>query len=44
VLQPGSQIWYCVVKNIWLTAAAQKLDPDQHNTFGLMEVAAKGEN
>ena len=31
-------------KNIWLTAAAQKLDPGQHNIFGLMEVAAKGEH
>jgi len=31
-------------KNIWLTAAAQMLDPGQHNTFALMEVAAEGEN
>jgi hypothetical protein len=44
MLQPDSQIWYSFVKNIWLTAAAQKLDPGQHNIFGLMQVAAEEEN
>ena len=28
-------------QKIWLTAAAQKLDPGQQNIFGLMEVAAE---
>ena len=44
MLQPDSQIWNCFVRNIWLTAAAQKLDPGQHNIFELMEVAAEEEN
>jgi len=44
VLQPDSQIWYCFVKNIWLTAAAQKLDPGQHNIFGLVELPLKKRN
>jgi len=41
MLQPGSQIWYCFAKKIWLIAAAQKLDLDQQNIFGLTEVAAE---
>jgi len=41
VLQPGCQIWYCFIKNVWLTAVAQKLDPGQQNIFGIKEVAAE---